>query len=98
LANLLGPTTVISNDEASGWLRPGIDVITSRILGLAGNGAIILLHDGAGDRSQTVPALPTIITTLRSWGYKFVTLQQMVNHLPKKPAASQAPVFISNET
>ncbi len=93
-ANLLGLTTVIWNDEARDWLRPGIDVITSRILRLAGNGAIILLHDGGGDRSQTVAALPTIITTLQSWGYKFVTLQQMVNDLPKNPAASQAPVFV----
>src|SRR5256885_7450011 len=94
-ANLLGLTTVIWNDEARDWLRPGIDVISSRILGLAGNGAIVLLHDGGGDRSQTVGALPTIITTLQSQGYKFVTLQQMVNDLPKNPAANEAPVFIS---
>src|SRR2546421_9525103 len=97
-ANLLGLTTVIWNDEARDWLRPGIDVIGSRILGLAGNGAIILLHDGGGDRSQTVAALPTIITTLQSRGYKFVTLQQMVNDLPKNPAARQAPVFVPTPT
>src|SRR5207249_1855992 len=65
------------------------------ILGLAGNGAIILLHDGGGNRYQTVQALPTIITTLRGEGYKFVTLQQMVNDLPKNPAANRMPVFMS---
>jgi len=94
-ANLMGLTTIIWNDEARDWLRPGIDVISSRILGLAGNGAIILLHDGGGNRYQTVKALPTIITTLRAEGYNFVTLQQMVNDLPKHPAASQMPVSIS---
>ncbi len=93
-ANLLGLTTVIWNDEARDWLRPGIDVISSRILGLAGNGAIVLLHDGGGDRSQTVAALPTIITTLQSQGYKFVTLQQMVNDLPKNPASNEASVSV----
>jgi len=97
-ANLLGLTTVIWNDEARDWLRPGIDVISSRILGLAGNGAIVLLHDGGGDRSQTVAALPTIITTLQSQGYKFVTLQQMVNDLPKNPAANEAPVSVPTLT
>ena len=90
-ANLMGLTTIIWNDEARDWLRPGIDVISSRILGLAGNGAIILLHDGGGNRYQTVKALPTIIMTLRAEGYNFVTLQQMVNDLPKHPAASQMP-------
>ena len=93
-ANLLGLTTVIWNDEARDWLRPGIDVISSRILGLVGNGAIVLLHDGGGDRSQTVAALPTIITTLQSQGYKFVTLQQMVNDLPQNPAANEASVSV----
>jgi len=97
-ANLLGLTTVIWNDEARDWLRPGIDVISSRILGLAGNGAVVLLHDGGGDRSQTLAALPTIITTLQSQGYKFVTLQQMVNDLPKNPAANEAPVFVPTLT
>src|SRR3989440_11449277 len=77
-ANLLGLTTVIWNDEARDWLRPGIDVITSRILGLAGNGAIILMHDGGMVRSQTVAGLPTIITTLQTQVYKLVSLSQMV--------------------
>jgi peptidoglycan-N-acetylglucosamine deacetylase len=94
-ANLMGLTTIIWNDEAHDWLRPGIDVISSRILGLAGNGAIILLHDGGGNRYQTVKALPTIITTLRAKGYNFVTLQQMVNDLPKHPVASHMPISIS---
>ena len=97
-ANLLGLTTVIWNDEARDWLRPGIDVISSRILGLAGNGAVVLLHDGGGDRSQTVAALPTIITTLQSQSYKFVTLQQMVNDLPKNPAANEASVSVPTLT
>ena len=35
-------------------------------------GSIILMHDGGGDRSATVAALPLLITTLRAHGYEFV--------------------------
>jgi peptidoglycan/xylan/chitin deacetylase (PgdA/CDA1 family) len=38
------------------------------------NGYIVLLHDGGGDRSQTVAAVGTIITTLQARGYRFDTL------------------------
>ncbi|TMC41140.1 MAG: polysaccharide deacetylase family protein [Chloroflexi bacterium] len=93
-ANLLGLTTIIWSDEARDWTTPGTSVIVSRILSLAGDGAIILMHDGGGDRSQTVAALPTIITTLRLRGYQFVTLQQMLKDLPKRPASTQAPIFV----
>ncbi len=93
-ANLLGLTTIIWNDEARDWSTPGTGVIISRILNLAGDGAIILLHDGGGNRSQTLAALPTIIQTLRLRGFKFVTLQQMLNDLPKRPASTQAPVTV----
>ena len=34
-------------------------------------------HDGGGDRSQTVAALPQIIEKLKARGYKFVTADQM---------------------
>lgn len=93
--NQLGLTTIIWNDEARDWTTPGIDVITNRILGLAGDGAIILLHDGGGDRSQTIAALPTIITTLQARGFKFVTLSQLVLDLPLHPASNAAPTSLS---
>ena len=35
-------------------------------------GSIILMHDGGGDRSVTVAALPLLIDTLRAKGYKIV--------------------------
>ena len=36
------------------------------------SGAIILEHDGGGDRSQTVAALQTVIPRLLDEGYRFV--------------------------
>ncbi|PSL03579.1 peptidoglycan/xylan/chitin deacetylase (PgdA/CDA1 family) [Haloactinopolyspora alba] len=35
-------------------------------------GAVVLLHDGGGDRSATIAALPRIIETVRAAGYEFV--------------------------
>ncbi len=56
------------------WKRPGTAAIVSRVLDQVRPGAVILMHDGGGDRSQTVAALGTIIDTLRAQGCSFVTL------------------------
>jgi cellulose synthase/poly-beta-1,6-N-acetylglucosamine synthase-like glycosyltransferase/peptidoglycan/xylan/chitin deacetylase (PgdA/CDA1 family)/spore germination protein YaaH len=41
-------------------------------------GSIILMHDGGGDRSATVAALPVLITALREHGYTIVPVSQLV--------------------
>ena len=46
------------------------------------SGNIILLHDGGGNRSETVKALPEIITGLQSQGFQFVPLSDLMQ-LPK---------------
>jgi peptidoglycan-N-acetylglucosamine deacetylase len=47
--------------DPSDYLRPGVSVLLQRVLTALQPGAIIGLHDGGGDRSQTVAALPAII-------------------------------------
>jgi peptidoglycan-N-acetylglucosamine deacetylase len=42
------------------------------------NGAIILMHDGGGNRSMDVVALPTILETFQAQGYEFVTINELV--------------------
>ena len=44
----------------------------------AHNGSIILQHDGGGNRSQTLAALPQEIEFFKRQGYKFVTVTQML--------------------
>ena len=39
---------------------------------------IVLMHDGGGDRSATVKALPEIISRLKKLGYKFVTIPELL--------------------
>jgi peptidoglycan/xylan/chitin deacetylase (PgdA/CDA1 family) len=84
----LGLTTVIWNADPRDWSRPGTDVIIARVLGQTGYGTIIVMHDGGGNRLQTIAALPTIITALRDHGIRFVTLQQLVDDIHTKAASS----------
>ena len=46
-------------------------LIFSRIMAEVRPGAIILMHDGGGDRSQTLAQLELLITTLKQQGYRF---------------------------
>jgi cellulose synthase/poly-beta-1,6-N-acetylglucosamine synthase-like glycosyltransferase/peptidoglycan/xylan/chitin deacetylase (PgdA/CDA1 family)/spore germination protein YaaH len=41
-------------------------------------GSIILLHDGGGDRSATIAALPVLIEALQSRGYQIVPVSELV--------------------
>jgi peptidoglycan/xylan/chitin deacetylase (PgdA/CDA1 family) len=41
-------------------------------------GAIVLMHDGGGDRSRTVKALPDMISGLKAQGYRFVTIPELL--------------------
>jgi cellulose synthase/poly-beta-1,6-N-acetylglucosamine synthase-like glycosyltransferase/peptidoglycan/xylan/chitin deacetylase (PgdA/CDA1 family) len=73
LAVNLGLHAVSWNDDSFDWLRPGAATITRTVLGGAASRTTVLLHDGGGDRSQTVAALPGIIQALRARGYLFTT-------------------------
>ena len=44
------------------------------MLGTVTPGAVILLHDGGGNREQTLDALPAIITGLHAQGYTLAAL------------------------
>jgi peptidoglycan-N-acetylglucosamine deacetylase len=56
------------------WACPGAQAIARSALAQAQPGSIVLLHDGGGDRSQTVEALPVIIEGLLERGYQFTTV------------------------
>lgn len=53
------------------WTLPGVPVLLDRIL-IEERDAIILCHDGGGDRSQTVEAVDQAIPILRDAGAVFV--------------------------
>ncbi|WP_071188746.1 polysaccharide deacetylase family protein [Trichormus sp. NMC-1] len=52
--------------------------IVNNVLKGAKPGAIVLMHDGRGNRTKTVKALPEIINRLKQQGYRFVTLPELL--------------------
>lgn len=73
---------VVGYDTASHDYDPhySIDTIVQRTVDRAENGSIILLHDYA----HPAEALPRIIEALRAEGFRFVTISEMVSHLPQR--------------
>jgi peptidoglycan-N-acetylglucosamine deacetylase len=69
---------VLWSVDTGDYQRPGVAEIVRRALAGARPGAIILLHDGGGDRSQTIAALPTIIERLRARGLDPVTVPRLL--------------------
>ena len=79
----LGYVMVKWSVSSKDWERPGVSKIINNVLKNTKNGSIILMHDGDRlltkvDRSQTVEALPTIITNIQRQGYQFVTLPDLL--------------------
>ncbi|MDP4127152.1 MAG: polysaccharide deacetylase family protein [Bacillota bacterium] len=60
------------------WEQPPAEVIVRRVASEIRPGAIVLLHDGGGNRRQTVKALPLIIEAIQAKGLKPVTLSQLL--------------------
>lgn len=64
------------------WQCPPPSVLTRRVVDTCVPGSVILLHDGNGDRTATVAALPGIIAELRGQGYRLVSLDEMDRERP----------------
>ncbi|MCC3407276.1 MAG: polysaccharide deacetylase family protein [Microcoleus sp. PH2017_10_PVI_O_A] len=73
--------------------QPPAAVIARSVLSQATSGAIVLLHDGGGDRQQTVEAVSAIIPKLKQQGYRFVTVPQLLQMQAsqKQQTADQKP-------
>ena len=80
---------VLWSADTKDYSRPGVDRIVYVAVSGAQPGAIILMHDGGGDRSQTAAALPRIITRLRERHFRLVTVSQLVADDP--PPRDQPP-------
>ncbi len=68
--------------DSNDYQLPTAAAMTRRIVASTRAGSIILLHDGGGDRSRTVAAVPGIITRLKAKGYEFVTVPELLK-LPR---------------
>lgn len=78
----LGLLTIQWDVDPADWSRPGAAVIAQRVLSAVRPGSIVIMHDGGGDRSETVQALGTIVPTLLGRGYRLVTVPQLLGLRP----------------
>ena len=63
--------------DSRDWERPPASRMIREILAASHPGAVVLLHDGGGDRTTTVEALGPVIRELKKRGYVFVTLDEL---------------------
>jgi peptidoglycan/xylan/chitin deacetylase (PgdA/CDA1 family) len=66
IAASLGMAPLHWSADPQDWRRPPPQAIINYVLSHTGPGSIVLMHDGGGDRSNTVTALRTILPNLAS--------------------------------
>jgi cellulose synthase/poly-beta-1,6-N-acetylglucosamine synthase-like glycosyltransferase/peptidoglycan/xylan/chitin deacetylase (PgdA/CDA1 family) len=104
LAQQLGYITIGDKIDPNDWRdnprRPADEIVADVLKNLPpcdpGNltcGNILLLHDGGGDRSETLKALPRIIDGLRQRGYEIVPVSGLLG----KTRADIMPPISANE-
>ena len=69
------------NIDTQDWQLPGAEAIYQQMIS-AQPGDIILCHDGGGDRSQTIEALRRALPYLKSKGFSFLTMDEMLAYPP----------------
>jgi peptidoglycan/xylan/chitin deacetylase (PgdA/CDA1 family) len=56
------------------WSRPGVTIVTQRVLQQVQNGSLIVLHDGVCGGQDVAATLKILIPQLLQKGYKFVNI------------------------
>jgi cellulose synthase/poly-beta-1,6-N-acetylglucosamine synthase-like glycosyltransferase/peptidoglycan/xylan/chitin deacetylase (PgdA/CDA1 family) len=72
-----GYVIVLSDFDGEDWRRPGVAAIVRAATPKGDFGGIVLLHDGGGDRSQTLAAVERLVPRLRARGFRFVRASQL---------------------
>lgn len=90
VAGSLGLHTVLWSVDPRDWSRPGTEAIIQDVLAAVRPGSIILLHDGGGDRSETLAALRVILHALQAQRYQVLTVSQLFRASESLPCDAQA--------
>jgi peptidoglycan/xylan/chitin deacetylase (PgdA/CDA1 family) len=70
--------SVLWSVDSQDYTKPGVDQIVQNVVSAVNPGAIVLMHDGGGDRTQTIAAVQRIVPELRRQGYRFVTVPRLL--------------------
>lgn len=86
LSRELGLEPIMWQVDTNDWRKPGAAAIAKEGTSAVG-GQIVLMHDGGGDRDQTVAALPTIIEAIQG---KKLRIESICG--PLRPTPKVSPV------
>jgi len=75
---------VMWSSDSVDYSLPAVPKLIDNIFRQARPGGIVLMHDGGGNRSRTVQALPEIINRFRKQGYRFVTIPELLEMQDKE--------------
>jgi len=73
-----GYLTVLSTKDSEDWQRPGVDAIQRNLAPSGPQGQVLLMHDGGGDRDQTVAALDSALGKFAEQGFRVTTVGDAV--------------------
>jgi cellulose synthase/poly-beta-1,6-N-acetylglucosamine synthase-like glycosyltransferase/peptidoglycan/xylan/chitin deacetylase (PgdA/CDA1 family) len=73
-----GYLIALSDFDSEDWRQPGVERIVQNAIPRGNQSGAILMHDGGGDRSQTVDAVERLIPRLKERGYGFTTVAGLV--------------------
>jgi peptidoglycan/xylan/chitin deacetylase (PgdA/CDA1 family) len=79
-----GMAMILWSVDSQDYRRPGVRRIVHNVVSAAEPGAIVLMHDAGGDRTQTLHALPYIVRKLRRSGYTLVTVPELLRRDPPR--------------
>ena len=67
---------VFTDLDTKDWKKPGVDKIVAAGTPRGNKGSVVMLHDGGGNRAQTVAGLDKLIVALQARGYTFDTVTE----------------------
>ncbi|WP_422934602.1 bifunctional polysaccharide deacetylase/glycosyltransferase family 2 protein [Sinomonas sp. P47F7] len=73
-----GYLTVLTTKDSEDWQRPGVATIVKNLSPTGPRGQVLLMHDGGGDRDQSVAALDASLTAFANQGFKVTTAGEAV--------------------
>ncbi|HEY1156041.1 MAG TPA: glycosyltransferase [Arthrobacter sp.] len=83
-----GYLTVLSSLDSEDWQTPGAKAIEANLTPPGPQGQVVLMHDGGGDREQTVAALDSALSRFAGQGYRVTTVGEAVGVDTMRPASS----------
>lgn len=84
-----GYLAVFTDHDTEDWRRLGAAKIVAAATPADGAGAVVMMHDSGGDRSETIAALEQLLPALEGAGYSVTTVSGGLG-LAAPPAASSA--------